>query len=80
MKLGFLKMNQTTQTMYFYKFLKIYQHLNTPLSIFVELKVFQKRINEYDTLIFQRKHTQLTDNGRDCKKLKIPRARNVETH
>ena len=35
MKLGFLKMNQTTQTMYFYKFLKIYQHLNTPLSIFV---------------------------------------------
>ena len=36
MKLGFLKMNQTTQTMYFYKFLKIYQHLNTPLSIFVE--------------------------------------------
>lgn len=35
MKLDFLKMNQTTQTMYFYKFLKIYQHLNTPLSIFV---------------------------------------------
>ena len=36
MKLGFLKMNQTTQTMYFYKFLKIYLHLSYPLSIFVK--------------------------------------------